>query len=166
MPNKLTLEQRREAFAESQKWSSMRIIICAGTGCIAGGSMKIYDRFREELTKRGLKIAVSLEAEGDHNHGECGGACHAEHSKGEHALVESGCQGFCQMGPLVTLQPQGIMYVKVSVGDVEEIVEKTVIAGEYVDRLLYTRPDSGEPVKKVDNIPFYALQSRLMLGLC
>jgi NADH-quinone oxidoreductase subunit F len=154
MAERLTLEQRNERFMQSAASQKPRIIICAGTGCMAGGSMKIYDRFREALSRRGLNVTVSLESE--QSNCDCG----------DYALVESGCQGFCQMGPLVTLQPQGILYVKVAPDDVEEIVEETLVGGEYIERLLYTCPDSGTPVQEMENIPFYARQKRLMLRLC
>ena len=154
MPEKLTLEQRKERFEQSAASQKPRIIICAGTGCMAGGSMKIYDHFREVLSQRGMNVAVTLESE------DC--SC----GDGDYALVESGCQGFCQMGPLVTLQPQGILYVKVTTEDVEEIIEKTILGGEPVERLLYTCPDSGKPVEEMNKIPFYERQQRLMLNLC
>jgi len=149
MPEKLTLEQRKELYAQSAANNNPRIVICAGTGCVAGGAMKIYDRFCKVLADRGLTVSVALKFE-----------------HGDYSLVESGCQGFCQMGPLVTLQPQGILYVKVQPEDVEEIVDQTLIGGEYVERLLFTCLDNGETVKEMDKIPFYSLQNRLTLGLC
>jgi len=149
MPEKQTLEQRREHFTETAACQNPRIVICAGTGCVAGGALVIYDRFREALAARGLKVAVALKSE-----------------HGDYALVESGCQGFCQMGPLVTLQPQGTLYVKVKPEDVEEIVETTIIGKEYIERLLYADPDSGEAIKDMARIPFYASQKRLTLELC
>jgi len=126
MPEVMTLEQRKARFEKSVAAQKPRIIICAGTGCVAGGSLKIYERFREELAKRGLKIPVTLESE-----------------QGDYSIAQSGCQGFCQMGPLVTLKPKGILYVKVSPNDVEEIVEKSLVGGEYIERLLYTSPTTA-----------------------
>ena len=149
MPEKLTLEQRKDEFAKSAEFLHPRIIICAGTGCVAGGAMKIYDKFKEELARRKMDILVELKPEGKH-----------------FSLAQSGCQGFCQMGPLVTLQPQLILYTKVKPEDVEEIVEKTLIGGEYIDRLLYACPDSGSHIKEMKKIPFYSLQKRLTLELC
>ncbi|WP_461245965.1 (2Fe-2S) ferredoxin domain-containing protein [Treponema sp. R6D11] len=149
MPENITLEQRKERFEKSVAFKKPRIVICAGTGCVAGGSLKIYEHFCEELAKRNLKIPVELESE-----------------QGDYSIAQSGCQGFCQMGPLVTLKPKGILYVKVSPDDVAEIVEKTLINGEYIDRLLYTSPDHGAPVRDMNKIPFYSRQHRLTLGLC
>jgi NADH-quinone oxidoreductase subunit F len=149
MSENITLEQRKERFTQSAAGQKPRIIICAGTGCMAGGAVKIHGRFREALSKRGMNVAIALESE-----------------QGDYSLAESGCQGFCQMGPLVTLKPQGILYTKVTPDDVEEIVEKTLIGGEYIERLLYTYPDSGVPVREMNKIPFYERQHRLTLGLC
>ena len=101
MPEILTLEQRKTRFAEAFDKCKHRIVICAGTGCMAGGSMKIYHRFREVLKSRGLSVTVALEKE-----------------QAEYTLTESGCQGFCQQGPLVTIKPEGIIYTKVSPDDV------------------------------------------------
>ncbi|MDR1643863.1 MAG: 4Fe-4S binding protein [Clostridiales bacterium] len=145
----LSLEDRKESFINSTAGRKPRIIICAGTGCMANGSMKIYHRIKLELEKRDLSVAVALQKE-----------------EADYSLAESGCQGFCQMGPLVTLQPQGVMYVKVKEEDVPEIVEKTLIQGILIERLLYRRPDNDEPVSEVKKIPFYERQQRLMLGLC
>jgi len=153
MPDVMTLEQRKARFEKSAAAQKPRIIICAGTGCVAGGSIKIFDRFREKLTEKGLSVAVVLDSDLEHGHGD-------------HALTQSGCQGFCQMGPLVTLHPQGILYTKVTVDDVDEIIEKTLLKNETVDRLLYARPDTGTPIKDMHKIPFYEKQHRLTLNLC
>jgi len=70
------------------------------------------------------------------------------------------------MGPLVTFEPQGVLYVKVKPDDVEEIVEKTIIGKEYIAGLLYTCAETGEPIREMAKIPFYAAQKRLTLELC
>ena len=146
----LTLEQRKEKFEKSITGVKARVIICAGTGCMAGGAMKIYDKFREVLTAKHIDVAVDLDEEK--------GGC-------SHSLVQSGCQGFCQKGPLVTVQPFGALYVHVTPDDVEEIITKTVVGGEIVERLLFTTPD-GKHIKDKYSIPFYKHQKQLLLGLC
>jgi len=148
MNKKMTLEQRKENYIKNSKRYGTRIVICAGTGCVAGGAMKIYDKFREVIKARGLKVIVALEYE-----------------DADYALAETGCKGFCQMGPLVSLKPQGVMYVKVSESDVEEIVDG-LVSGEHVERLFYKLPATGEKISKTDDIPFYKHQNRLMLDLC
>jgi NADH-quinone oxidoreductase subunit F len=149
MPETMTLESRRERFRASTSGTMPRVTVCAGTGCMANGSMRIFERFRDVLGKRGIRATVALERE-----------------RGDLSMIESGCQGFCQMGPLVTLSPQGIMYVKVKADDVEEIVDTSIKGEGHVERLLYTRPDTGEPVHEMGRIPFYERQHRLMLELC
>lgn len=83
-------------------------MICAGTGCVANGSLEVYEKFVNKIEERGLSVsvAVGLEKETDY------------------VMAKSGCQGFCQMGPLVTIYPQGILYIKVHPEDVDEIIEK------------------------------------------
>ncbi|MDR0751617.1 MAG: 4Fe-4S binding protein [Christensenellaceae bacterium] len=144
----MNLNERKQQFEESIKEYKVRIIICAGTGCVANGSLLIYQKFLEVVKEKGYPITVSLKKE-----------------KADYIMSQSGCQGFCQMGPLVTLYPQGILYTKVKVTDVEEIVEETILKGNPIDRLLYRSP-SGTPVIKKNKIPFYEKQQRIMLKLC
>ena len=149
MPEPLSLEEHKRAFDEALSQYKTRIIICAGTGCLAGGSMRVHDRFLEAIAAQNLGVAVSLKKE-----------------PADYLLSASGCQGFCQMGPLVTIEPLGILYTKVQVDDVAEIVEETIINGRLIPRLLYVGPDDGEPVARREDIPFYARQSRMLLKAC
>jgi NADH-quinone oxidoreductase subunit F len=144
----LTLEERKANFEKSVFGQKPRIVICAGTGCVAGGATKIHDRFLEVLKEKKLSVAVDMKCE-----------------SADYAMVESGCQGFCQMGPLVTIHPQGILYVHVKESDVLDIVTQTIIGGTAVERLLYRAP-SGAAIKERNKIPFYVRQKRLLLGLC
>ena len=89
-----------------------------------------------------------------------------EKEKADYMMSGSGCQGFCQMGPLVTLYPQGVLYTKVKAEDVSEIVEKTLLHGELVERLLFHSPDGNVPMADTKHIPFYAKQHRTVLRLC
>ena len=125
------------------------IMVCAGTGCIAGGSLKIYDYLKSECEKRGLKTRVALRCEGGDD---------AIHFK------KSGCHGFCEMGPLVRIEPEGYLYTKVQLSDCEEIVEKTILNNEPIDRLAYKR--NGEIYRKQEEIPFYKNQTRIVLEHC
>jgi len=126
-----------------------KILVCGGTGCVAGGSLDIYDKLRSVLTERGIPVEVEL---ADDPHGDAVG------------MKKSGCHGFCEMGPLVRIEPYGWLYTKVSVDDCEEIVEKTIIGGENIERLAYKQ--DGKPYKKQDEIPFYKKQTRLVLESC
>jgi NADH-quinone oxidoreductase subunit F len=121
-----------------------RVIVCAGTGCAAGGSWKVLEAFR------------ALDADATYSHDACP---HRE-------ITKSGCQGFCQMGPLVSILPENIFYTKVQPADVPEIVERTLGAGETVDRLLYQDPATRKKCRGTDEIPFYKRQTRFVLKDC
>ena len=126
-----------------------RILICAGTGCQAGGSLEIFRRMTELAAgKDGVSIEYGPEAAG--------------HPIGVH---KSGCHGFCEMGPLVRIEPQGILYTKVKPEDCDERFETTVRKGEVVHRLLYKTAD-GKEYANQEEIPFYQRQTRLVLKNC
>jgi NADH-quinone oxidoreductase subunit F len=78
-------------------------------------------------------------------------------------VKHTGCHGFCERGPLVVLQPSGILYTKVKAKHVEEIVEKTLIGGEVIPKLLYKDPASNERIEKYEEIPFYRHQVRVAM---
>ncbi|MBO4905154.1 MAG: 4Fe-4S binding protein [Lachnospiraceae bacterium] len=127
-----------------------RILVCAGTGCLAGGSQKIYERLCELC---GNNPDASIEF-GD------GIACSDIHTD----VQKSGCHGFCEMGPLVRIEPYNFLYIKVKPEDCDEIYNTTVLSGKPVERLLYTMNGVTYPAQ--EDIPFYAKQMRLVLKNC
>lgn len=143
------LKNARSAYAISLENETKKILVCAGTGCVSSGSLDIFDKLKELLEEKGLKCSVEL-AEEPH-----------DDSIG---MKKSGCHGFCEMGPLVRIEPQGWLYVKVKLEDCEEIVNETVIGGRHITRLAYQK--GGEVCKKQDDIPFYKKQTRLVLEHC
>ena len=114
------------------------ILVCCGTGCLANGSKGVADEFQRLIDQRGTDARV-----------EC-------------YVKRTGCNGFCENGPIVKVMPDDIIYYKVREKDVAEILEKTVEKGETVDRLLY-RDDQGRPVKHQHENPFYAPQHKTAL---
>ena len=76
----------------------------------------------------------------------------------------SGCHGFCEMGPLVHIEPMGVMYIHVKPEDCHEILEKTVLGGEIIDRLVYHLDGVAYP--RQEDIPFYKKQHRVVLENC
>ena len=130
--------------------SAVNVLVCAGTGCIAGGSLKVCETLKEECERRGLQVYVGL----------------TEHSGEEKSLhiKMSGCHGFCEMGPLVHIEPLGVMYIHVKPEDCCEIVEKTVLRGEIIERLTYQRDGVSYP--RQEDIPFYKKQHRVVLASC
>ncbi len=133
-----------------------RVIICAGTGCVANGALKVHRAFLEEMDKQGVSVTVELREEG--------GDRKATHPSIH--LSKSGCQGFCQAGPLVTIEPEGILYTRVTAQDVAEIVSETLIGHKAIERLLYKIPATGQVCKGTAEIPFYKLQQRTVLSQC
>ncbi len=143
------LHALRAKVQKAYELETKKIIVCAGTGCVAGGSLLIYEKLRELAAEKNLKIEVALEVD---PHDESIG------------LKKSGCHGFCEMGPLLRIDPQGWLYTKVQLEDCEEIIEKTIIGGEPVERLAYKR--DGKIYPEQEEIPFYKQQTRVVLEHC
>ena len=146
------LSVKREEYAKALNAQSKQILICGGTGCVAGGSLKIYDRLKQMMEERGIKCTIVLDVH-DHDHEESVG------------LKKSGCHGFCEMGPLLRIEPMGWLYTKVKVEDCEDILEQSILNNEVVDRLVY-RDQNGNAYPKQDEIPFYKQQTRVALEHC
>jgi NADH:ubiquinone oxidoreductase subunit F (NADH-binding)/(2Fe-2S) ferredoxin/ferredoxin len=116
------------------------IVLCGGTGCLSSHSKEIQAKFRELVEAKGLSDKVTVN--------------------------QVGCFGFCSQGPFVKIFPEDTLYRMVSIGDVEEIIEKDIIGGEVVERLLYVDPTTKEKVSKQDDITFYKKQVRIALHGC
>ncbi|MDD3992052.1 MAG: NADH-ubiquinone oxidoreductase-F iron-sulfur binding region domain-containing protein [Desulfobacterales bacterium] len=115
------------------------IAICCGTGCMAHGTRNLVERFQQELADRQLTEKISLR--------------------------RTGCHGFCERGPMVVLHPQKIFYQRIKVDDVPEIIDKTILGEEIIDRLLYRDPVTKEKVVHEYEVPFYKKQMRLVFGM-
>lgn len=139
----------RKEFKKALDCQYKQVVICGGSGCVAGGSLKVYDRMKQLMEERGLRVDVVLQHE---SHDESVG------------LKHSGCHGFCQMGPLMRIEPMGLLYIKVTVDDCDEIVEKTILNDEVIDRLVYH--EDGESYVRQEDIPFYKQQTRVALEHC
>ena len=112
--------------------------VCDGTGCRALGSLKVLSSLREEIQKANLDIPVEV--------------------------IGTGCPGFCECGPLVTIYPQRISYQKVKPTDVPKIVEETLVGGRIIEQLLYIDPQTGQHIQHEPDLPFYQKQKRLVLN--
>ena len=95
------LVEARARFKNAYDHQTRKIIVCGGTGCVAGGSLEIYETLKSLMEKKGINVSVTLEEE--------------PHGEDEVGLKKSGCHGFCEMGPLVRIEPQGWLYTKVKV---------------------------------------------------
>src|SRR5690554_4138949 len=116
------------------------VLICTGTGCVSSGSGKIKERMVAELEERGLQKEVKI--------------------------VDTGCHGFCEKGPIVIVYPEGVFYCQVDVEDVSEIVEEHLLKGRIVERLLYKEPLTEENIPSYNEIDFYKKQMRIALANC
>lgn len=148
--NREALGQVREASKAQIENSKCRVLICAGTGCLAGGSGDIYRRMCE-LVDENPDVEVHFGEEIAHRDGELG-------------IKKSGCHGFCEMGPLMRIEPQGILYTKVQLDDCDEIFHRTIEKGEIIRHLLFKQ--DGIEYQKQDEIPFYKKQTRNVLKNC
>lgn len=127
-----------------------KVLVCCGTGCVSGGSLLIFNKISKLCKDAGLSVAVELKLDPE--------------NKVDVGMKKSGCHGFCEMGPLVRIEPLDVLYTKVKLEDCEEIFEKTLKNDEIIDRLLYTL--DGKKYQKQDEIPFYKQQTRIVLENC
>lgn len=116
------------------------VLICGGTGCKSAGSKEVQLVFSRAIEAKGLSDEVMV--------------------------VETGCHGFCEHGPLVIVYPEGTFYCQVKAEDVEEIVESHLFKGRIVERLLYHEPLTHESIPNYSEINFYKKQHRLVLENC
>ena len=118
---------------------TVKIRVCAGTTCNASGRAELTAALRDELARRDLTDKVRV--------------------------VETGCHGLCQEGPIVVVHPRGIFYPRLKARDIKAIVETSVVGDDVVERLLYRDPATDTPVPLEKDVPFYARQTRLARGV-
>lgn len=116
------------------------ILVCGGTGCLASESEKILKNFNLLVKARGYEEEVNV--------------------------IQTGCFGFCEQGPIVKVEPDNVFYVRVGPKDAKEIVDEHIIKGRKVERLLYKDPEKNKKVDKQENMPFYKKQFRVALRNC
>lgn len=136
----------RDRFKKSLDKQYKRVIVCGGTGCVAGGAMDVYDELKRLIREKGLLVDLELEKEDGIS------------------VKKSGCHGFCEAGPLVRIEPEKYLYLRVKPEDCEDIVNETLIEDRPVERLMYKL--DGKTYYTQESIPFYAGQTRLVLEHC
>lgn len=115
------------------------IAICTGTGCLAYGTQKLVDQFKAEIKTRKLQKKVDIRT--------------------------TGCHGFCERGPMAVIYPQKIFYQRIKIEDAPDIIEKTILKGEIIEKLLYKDPTSKKKFELEHDVPFYKQQMRLVFGM-
>lgn len=139
----IDIKQEQLKAQEEIKNQGLRVLVCAGTGCVANGSLQIIEKFKE----LGADVAVLTDYD-------------------KMTIIPTGCHGFCEQGVLVSIPDKHVTYVKVHPEDVEEIYESHIKGDKPVERLLYTDPKTHEKIHKDENINFYAKQTRTALANC
>ena len=139
----IDIKKEQEKAKEKIKAQGLRVLVCAGTGCIANGSLEVIKQFE----KFGADVRTLT-----------------HHDK--MTIVPTGCHGFCEKGVLVIIPDLDITYVKVKPEDVEEIVESHIKNNTPVERLLYTDPKTCEHIHRNEDIGFYNQQTRTSLANC
>ncbi|MBB6715687.1 NADH-quinone oxidoreductase subunit NuoF [Clostridium gasigenes] len=137
-----TILMRKNQYTSSQNIieDEKHIMICGGTGCKASNSDEIIDALNSAIVEKNLEQRVKV--------------------------VMTGCFGFCAQGPIVQILPDKTFYIKVTKEDAEEIINKHIIKGEIIDRLLYKNPETKKLAETRDEIPFYKRQKRIALRNC
>jgi NADH:ubiquinone oxidoreductase subunit F (NADH-binding)/(2Fe-2S) ferredoxin/NAD-dependent dihydropyrimidine dehydrogenase PreA subunit len=117
-----------------------RVLVCEGTGCVSSKSPEIRAALEKALAQ--FRLGEDVE------------------------VGFTGCHGFCQIGPIVVVEPEGIFYCRVNPKDADEIVERHLAGGEPVKRLFYRHPVTREVVPYYQDIMFYKKQQRVILRNC
>ncbi|MDX9857254.1 MAG: NADH-ubiquinone oxidoreductase-F iron-sulfur binding region domain-containing protein [candidate division Zixibacteria bacterium] len=133
------LRDYRKKLVDADRKLTKKIMVCHGPGCLASGSEQISEEFTKQLAKKRI-AGVTVEA-----------------------VKKTGCHSFCEKSPLVAIEPAQILYTKVKVKDVAEIIEKSVAGDEVIERLVYHDPHSNEAIATYPDVPFYKYQTRLAL---
>jgi len=76
----------------------------------------------------------------------------------------TGCHGFCERGPIVVIQPDGVFYQRIKLKDIKEVIAETIVGKKIIDRLLYVDPRTQEKIVHEKNVPFYKKQERIIFG--
>ena len=126
------LQKFRKSLESKHRPDMVRIFICT-TGCRALGADEVCKAFKSEIEKQSLKDKVEI--------------------------VDTGCQGLCARAPVLTIEPMGIFYGRVTETDVPEIISRTILKGEIIERLCYA--EAGKKTPYIRDIPFMVSRKRL-----
>ncbi len=137
---KSTIAERQEGAAVAAGDPRLYVLVCGGTGCTSGNSKIIYENFKNQLAARGLSDEVKI--------------------------ILTGCFGLCSKGPIAVVYPDGAFYTHVQPDDVAEIVEKHIVGGTPVERLLHAEKDIHGQLKSINDTDFYRSQRRVVLRNC
>jgi len=113
------------------------LMLCAGTGCVSNNSFKIKEALEKEIKKHCLQDEI--------------------------LVVMTGCNGFCAVGPIMVVKPDGIFYQNLTEEDIPYLVEEHFLKGRPVQKLMYFPPKEKEVIPKMMDIGFFAHQTLIAL---
>lgn len=132
------IKEIRAKILEARKNHKTCITICGGTGCHAYGCVKVAKSFEKEIKTQNLQNTIDLRM--------------------------TGCHGFCERGPIVVIQPDGIFYQKIQPRHVKKVISETIVNKKILDSFLYIDPMTGEKIVHEGDVPFYKKQRRIIFG--
>ncbi len=116
------------------------VLVCGGTGCTSSGSVPVQEALNKEIKKHNLDKEIKV--------------------------VQTGCLGLCELGPIIIVYPEGSMYCQVTPEDIPELVEEHLVKGRILERLLYKEKATDEKACSITEIDFYKKQKRIALRNC
>jgi len=132
------LKRLREEIVKKRDPEKTVVSICTGTGCRAYKCMDVVNTFMKEIKRHGIENKIELKL--------------------------TGCHGFCERGPLIVIYPKKILYQRVGLEDIPNVVEETIIKGNIIEKLLYVDPVTGNRAHYEEEVPFYKGQERIIFG--
>ena len=139
----IDIEKEQQRIKSEIDKQGLRVLVCAGTGCVANGALEVIKKFEELGVQTGIMSAED-----------------------KVTIIPTGCHGFCEQGVLVGIPKLKTTYVKVKAEDVAEIVESHIKGGKVVERLLYVDPATKEHIQYDEDFNFYKKQTRTALANC
>jgi NADH:ubiquinone oxidoreductase subunit F (NADH-binding)/(2Fe-2S) ferredoxin/Pyruvate/2-oxoacid:ferredoxin oxidoreductase delta subunit len=113
------------------------LLVCAGTGCVSCGAFKVKEAIEKELQKKKLQDEVMV--------------------------IATGCNGFCERGPILMVHPDGVFYQQLKVDDIPFLIEEHLLKGRPVKKLMYIPPEEKEPIPRMKDIEFFKHQRLIVL---
>ena len=138
----LTLQELHQKKEEAIKQVQLRgktkdLMVCCGTGCVAGGAFKLKDALDKEVAEKGLGDQVRV--------------------------VATGCNGFCGQGPLAVVMPDETFYGWLKPGDASTLIEEHIVKGTPIKKFMFVSPETKQPIPTLSDIPFFHKQMPVVL---
>jgi len=134
------LDNVKKKFKEDSEKYDRTLLFCAGSGCVSSNCEEVKDALIVELEKAGLTSSIKL--------------------------CLTGCIGICEVGPRMTVQPDGVFYCKLKPEDMKKVVREHLLNNKIVEELCYKDRITGEIIPQMKNIPFFKGQNKKVLRDC